>query len=677
MAPAGTLTNQSKLPQGYTEFYILGVDGSPDDYPRELAIGEEAAVSVCVVNHEGKEMDYRVEMSTDPKALKTLHVPSLKVGERWEQKMAFRAPGEGPDQKVEIHLYKMDEAEPYSILRLWVDVGVVKNKSRVPNYPVIKWALDIGVWSMSEPAVAPDGTIYVGAEAGMNDYSATAGGRLLAINPSGVKKWELTCVQGVNTPIIAADGTTYITAHGDPFKNVHGRLYAVNPDGTVKWQWEIEPCQYVFLPPVLGADGTIYVAHFGHVYAFNADGTQKWDFLTDDKGYYNLSFTSDGTIYAGLSYVSSGYYKSYAINLDGTKKWKFQIGEIGQIHGTGPKIGPSGTIYVSNENIVYAINPDGNRKWERDCTGGFSTVAAVGNKGAIYLGSTINGTYVIERDLSMKRISIFSAEKLTVDCNDVLLVLSRDSSKLYSLDSDGKGKWVVNLNGCFSSMSKAPVLARGGEIYVTANNCSPKGSARLYAIEAGPIPELPRTVHVDYDFTDDPLNHRWNTIQKGIDDATPGSIVIVHPGIYHENVEVNKPIILKGEGVPIVDTGGKGMGVMAETAFCIPIGFQVVGSNLTSLQARVVDVDSQNNYLVIWASGLLGEIKVNLSPDTILTKSILPFDPKNPPEGGTFTLRKMSITINDIKIDDLLDIRLQKSIWQSEIDNVASIEVLP
>ena len=55
------------------------------------------------------------------------------------------------------------------------------------------------------------------------------------------------------------------------------------------------------------------------------------------------------------------------------------------------------------------------------------------------------------------------------------------------------------------------------------------------------------TVYVDDDFTDDPANHRWNTIQEGIDDAEDGWTVIVKDGNYTENVKVNKPVTIKSE----------------------------------------------------------------------------------------------------------------------------------
>ena len=49
------------------------------------------------------------------------------------------------------------------------------------------------------------------------------------------------------------------------------------------------------------------------------------------------------------------------------------------------------------------------------------------------------------------------------------------------------------------------------------------------------------TVYVDDDFVDDPANHKWNTIQEGVNDAIEGCEIIVYDGVYTENINVNKP----------------------------------------------------------------------------------------------------------------------------------------
>ncbi|KAA0002970.1 MAG: hypothetical protein FE048_02635 [Thermoplasmata archaeon] len=64
-----------------------------------------------------------------------------------------------------------------------------------------------------------------------------------------------------------------------------------------------------------------------------------------------------------------------------------------------------------------------------------------------------------------------------------------------------------------------------------------------------------KMVFVSIDFTDDPENHKWNSIQEGINDAEEGDIVYVFAGIYPENIFINKSITLLGENAT-VDGGG-------------------------------------------------------------------------------------------------------------------------
>ena len=69
------------------------------------------------------------------------------------------------------------------------------------------------------------------------------------------------------------------------------------------------------------------------------------------------------------------------------------------------------------------------------------------------------------------------------------------------------------------------------------------------------MPSVPKTIYVDDDFSDDPSEHKWDTIQEGVDDASDGDIVIVYAGVYVENVDVSKRISLIGEGAHDLDDG--------------------------------------------------------------------------------------------------------------------------
>jgi parallel beta-helix repeat protein len=57
---------------------------------------------------------------------------------------------------------------------------------------------------------------------------------------------------------------------------------------------------------------------------------------------------------------------------------------------------------------------------------------------------------------------------------------------------------------------------------------------------------------------DDDGGADFTGIQEAINNASDGDTIIVHSGVYYENVIVNKSVTLKGIGQPVVDARGKG-----------------------------------------------------------------------------------------------------------------------
>lgn len=118
----------------------------------------------------------------------------------------------------------------------------------------IKWKSDTIYASRSSPAIAPDGTIYLGSE-----FNA-----LYAINPDGTTKWcyefgDTLFAPVTSSPAIAADGTVYVGA-----RNKY--IYAINPDSTLRWRFKTGGA--VESSPAVGSDGTVYVgSHDGYLYA--------------------------------------------------------------------------------------------------------------------------------------------------------------------------------------------------------------------------------------------------------------------------------------------------------------------------------------------------------------------------------------------------------------------------
>src|SRR4051794_11028666 len=82
------------------------------------------------------------------------------------------------------------------------------------------WNMDFGFWySESSPAVAPNGTIYVGSFVG----------KLFAANSNGVVQWTFRTQSDIkSSPAVASDGTIY-------FGSRDRKFYAVTPQGKLKW----------------------------------------------------------------------------------------------------------------------------------------------------------------------------------------------------------------------------------------------------------------------------------------------------------------------------------------------------------------------------------------------------------------------------------------------------------
>jgi uncharacterized membrane protein len=109
-----------KKTEQFTEFYILGQGQTAQDYPNELAPGEEGRVTVGVINHEDAQVTYGLYARIDGKLLR-IHLDgaerdevriTLANGEKWQKEIGF-VPQEASEQlqKVEFLLSKSN-AEP-------------------------------------------------------------------------------------------------------------------------------------------------------------------------------------------------------------------------------------------------------------------------------------------------------------------------------------------------------------------------------------------------------------------------------------------------------------------------------------------------------------------------------------------------------------------------------------
>ena len=566
-------------PPGYTEFYLIGTDGKSDGYPRIFLPGQEATIIACIVNHEQRKIDYEVVITINKEKVRTIGPVSLSDSEKWQQTLNIRLTRGRPSQQVEFDLYKGNEGDPYSTLTLWVDVGIETHSPTIPHYPVVKWDVDLGDIAY-EPSIGPDGTIYVATSK-----------KLYALDQNGTIKWDYLVEGELSYYCVAPDGTIYVNT-SDPHI-----FCAFSPDGTKKWESHSLSAYCMAFAP----DGTIYTVSGGLLQAIDSDGAMKWWFNLG-VGFWDIAVAEDGSVFAMSNYVYAGFPKLYAISSDGTQKWKLEFGWSSQFHAHGPVLGVDGMLYILTDTlpaVVYAINTDGTTRWRfsefevSDADYAFQGFT-VGQDGSIYIAARAGGRlYVIGNDGMLDWMSDLGGAKPAVSSGGVVSGKS-GIPRFYAINPNGSEKWEVPLED-FYSADVRPAIGTDGTIYVVANRYGP-ASSKLYAIGADCVHGLPRTVNVSHDFQDEPPSHKWDTIREAVSDATPGSTVVVHQGIYYENVTIDSPLRLNGVGMPLVDGGGYDDVICVAAPFCRVSGFQVTGSSKTGHNAGI-KVTSSNNAL--------------------------------------------------------------------------------
>jgi uncharacterized membrane protein len=113
-----------RVNEAFTEFYLLGPGGEANQYSTELQAGVESSVILGIVNHEGKETGYRVEVWLSGKKLTEAGPVTLDDDQKWEGGLDFTPGDPGDNQKLEFLLYKDGEPGPYlEPVYLWVNVN--------------------------------------------------------------------------------------------------------------------------------------------------------------------------------------------------------------------------------------------------------------------------------------------------------------------------------------------------------------------------------------------------------------------------------------------------------------------------------------------------------------------------------------------------------------------------
>ncbi len=186
-----------------------------------------------------------------------------------------------------------------------------------PSGGQVLWTVDLpGFATMSQPRVAPDGTIYLVTN------------QLFAISPQGQVKWTAPAWESYVD--VGPDGTVYTAG----FRTV----YAYHPDGSLKWSFTEPPGgQGIMQGPTLGPDGHLYaISDFGGlgVFSLTTSGALRWSvpgFTNNDGvGLGRVQFGGGGLYFAensapGCTPLTNGMA---FVKLDGSLEWCLPISGV-------------------------------------------------------------------------------------------------------------------------------------------------------------------------------------------------------------------------------------------------------------------------------------------------------------------------------------------------------------
>lgn len=296
------------------------------------------------------------------------------------------------------------------------------------------------------PSIASDGTLLVGDYDGIFNAYSTDGSLKWSVNLNSLSDKAKDGFVKYSSPAIAADGTIYIGMEND---NI---LFALNPD-TGELIWEFPTGGDIRATPVIDSNGVIYIASTDdNLYAINPDGTLKWE-VTYGTYTAGTPAISENLNRIYLTYKTSDNTGSLsAFNLtDGSLIWDSDPRPLAKMELGGPTIAEDGTIYAGGEDgKMVAYNTDGTIKWEYPTIGAESRILsapALDNEGNIYFGDTDGYFYVVgpngQNEWAPTQLNEEIRSSATIDVNGVIYILTRnnahDTGKLYALETNATG----------------------------------------------------------------------------------------------------------------------------------------------------------------------------------------------------------------------------------------------
>ncbi len=191
------------------------------------------------------------------------------------------------------------------------------------------WRYRLAAEAAAAPAIGPDGTVYL----------ATGDRRLLALSPTGERRWEAALPGRASAPTADADGTVLVGAAG---------IHRLSSQGALLWSYPI-PAETA--PPVLRADGTILAgAANGKMYLLSAAGARLAELALQLPVRYGAIAAADDTVIVATTDRALLALRVREEALEPAAR--FEAGEqAGQA-----ALAPDGSVYLGSEDwVLYCL----------------------------------------------------------------------------------------------------------------------------------------------------------------------------------------------------------------------------------------------------------------------------------------------------------------------------------
>ncbi len=311
-------------------------------------------------------------------------------------------------------------------------------------------------------ALGLDGNLFISG----GDMAA-----LLSRNIRGNRRWEFIDqnYDEFATPVIMPDSTIIVGTSG-------GTLYRIKPNGLKREGWLAPPTfnADILTPVALGADNTIFLQTDGDsAYAISPnDGSRLWSF---HRGGGNVPpvVGVDGTVYICQEETL------YALDpSNGNPKWRFGMAQ--NITGAMAIDPGRSAIYVADEAGAFASVDlsDGTKNWQVELSDQPSP-PVIGPNGIVYIYANSRLTAINPADGSFlwfyapPLLGSGSAPAVSSDDRIYFLVVPDKKDRLTAADSlycvnyQGERRWACGLgSGGGTDQISAPKIDADGYIYV-------------------------------------------------------------------------------------------------------------------------------------------------------------------------------------------------------------------